>query len=92
MDVFLLLVVGALSGYILGHFFSWHVLFLCGPVLAVVSAIILQNHGFAWPSGVAIIVGCLGLIEIGYLAGAYFRITTIHNPTSPRNTDPHLPR
>jgi hypothetical protein len=85
MAVFLLLAVGALSGYILGQFFSWHVLLLSGPVLAVVSAIILQNHGFAWLSGVAVIVGCLSLNEIGYLAGAYFRITsTMHNPTSPR--------
>jgi hypothetical protein len=85
MDVFLLLAVGALSGYVLGHFFSWHVLLLCGLVLAVVSAIVLQNHSFAWLSGVAVIIGCLSLNEIGYLAGAYFRITsTIHNPTSPR--------
>jgi hypothetical protein len=43
MDVFLLLMVGALSGYLLALFFSWFALVWWGPVLAVGSAAICTN-------------------------------------------------
>jgi hypothetical protein len=61
MEVFLLLTVGALSGYLLALFFSWFALVWWGPVLAVGSAAILHKHGFDWPSGIAVIIGCLSL-------------------------------
>jgi hypothetical protein len=69
MDVFLILTVGALSGFIIAQFVSWFGLLWFGPVLAAISAAILQKHGYAWPSGIAIIVGCLSLNQIGYLLG-----------------------
>jgi len=92
MDAFLLLTIGTLSGFILGRFFSWHAFIVCGPVLPVICAIILQKHGFAWLPGIAVIVGCLCLNQIGYLIGAQFRIKpTCHNPTSAQSDIHHSP-
>jgi hypothetical protein len=74
MDAFLLFIIAALSGFVLGHLFSWHALVVCGPVLAAISAIILQVHSFSFLPEIAIIVGSLSLNQIGYLVGARFRI------------------
>jgi hypothetical protein len=73
MEVFLLLMVGGLSGYLLALLFSWLALVWWGPVLAVGSAAILHKHGFDWPSGIAVIFGCLSLNQVGFLVGAHFR-------------------
>jgi hypothetical protein len=78
MDVLLILTVGGLSGFIIAQFVSWFGLVWCGPAVAAISAVILQKHGFGWPSGIAITVACLSLNQIGYLIGAHFKI----NPTS----------
>jgi hypothetical protein len=87
MEVFLILSLGALSGCILAQFTSWFGLVCCGPVLAALSAAILQNHGFGWPSGIAIIVGCLSINQVGYLIGAHFRIDpTIHHASDAKTT------
>jgi hypothetical protein len=80
MDVFLILIVGGISGLLLAQVFSWLGLVSCGAALAVISAVILQKHGFGWPAGIAIIVGCLSLNQIGYFLGAHFKIkSTIHH-------------
>jgi hypothetical protein len=89
MAAFLILMVGALSGLAVAQFFSWLGLVWCAPVLAVVSAVVLQKHGFGWPAGVATIVACLSLNQIGYLIGTYFRIKpTIHHASDTRTTSP----
>jgi hypothetical protein len=89
MVVFLILMVGALSGLVLAQVFSWLGLVWCAPVLAVVSAVLLQRHGFGWPAGFATIVACLSLNQIGYLIGTYFRIKpTIHHASDTRTTSP----
>jgi hypothetical protein len=89
MEVFLLLMLGALSGYLLAQFTSWFGLAWWGPVLAAISAVILQKYGFGWPSGIAITVACLSLNQIGYLIGAHFRIKpTTHHASDAKTTSP----
>jgi hypothetical protein len=65
------------QGLIVARFVSWVGLLWCGPVVAAISAAILQKHGFGWLSGIAITVACLILNQIGYLIGAYFVTTQV---------------
>ena len=89
MDVFLILTLGAFSGAITAQFVSWFGLVWCAPVLATVSAIVLQKQGFSWLSGIAMIVACLSLNQFGYLLGAYFKTKlTIHHAREARTTFP----
>jgi hypothetical protein len=89
MDILLILTLGALSGFVVAQFVSWAGLLWCGPVVASISAAILQKHGFDWLSGIAITVACLILNQIGYLIGAHFNIKpTSHHARDARTTLP----
>jgi hypothetical protein len=73
MDVLLILTLGAFSGFILAQFASWYGLVWCGPVVAAISAVILQKHGFRWLSGIAVTVACLSLNQLANLSGLISR-------------------
>jgi hypothetical protein len=77
------------QGLIVARFVSWVGLLWCGPVVAAISAAILQKHGFGWLSGIAIAVACLILNQIGYLIGAHFNIRpTSHHARDAKTTLP----
>jgi hypothetical protein len=64
-----LLAVSALVGLVLGLYFSWIAILVSGPILAIVSATILQNEGFDALTGIAIIVVCLTVNQVAYWIG-----------------------
>jgi hypothetical protein len=67
--VFVLLVLSAIVGLVLGFFFSWIAILVSGLVLAVLSATVLQNEDFGFLAGIAIIVICLTVNQVSYLIG-----------------------
>jgi hypothetical protein len=85
-DVVLLLpAASAILGLVAGFFFSWIAILVSGSVLAVLSATVLQHEDFGFPGGIAIIVVCLSLNQIGYLIGT----TLVHRAAKKRYTSPH---
>lgn len=42
---------------------------LASPLIAVISAIVLQSHGFAFTTGAPLVASCLALSQCAYLAG-----------------------
>jgi hypothetical protein len=67
--IFVLLAVSAIGGLVLGFYLSWMAILASGLVLAIVSATLLQNEGFGFLPGIAIIVVCLMVNQIAYLIG-----------------------
>jgi hypothetical protein len=82
--IFALLALGALMGLFFGRYFSWIAILVSAPILAVLSATVLQNEGFGFFTGIAIIVACLTVNQIAY----WISLTLA---TSIRRTD-KLPR
>ena len=68
--IFLLLAVSALVGLILGFYFRWYAIVVSGLILAMLAATVLQNEGFGFLTGIAIIVVCLTVNQVAYLIGA----------------------
>jgi hypothetical protein len=80
--VLLLLVLSALIGFGVGASFRWPAIAASSVGIAVLSSAILQIQGFGTLPGIAIVVACLVVSQMGYLAAAalrtgYFR----HKPT-----------
>jgi hypothetical protein len=69
-SILILLALSALSGFVLGSYFTWPAILVAGIVLAPFSAIVLQNQGFGALSGIAVIVLCLTINQVAYLIGA----------------------
>jgi hypothetical protein len=72
--IFVLLAVSAILGLVLGLRFSWPAILGLGLVLAIISATILRNAGWGFLEGIAIIVVCLTVNQVGYLIGMRLRI------------------
>jgi hypothetical protein len=64
-----LVAVGALVGLVLGRYFSWIAILVSVPILAIFSAMVLQNEGFDVLTGIAIIVVCLTVNQVAYWTG-----------------------
>jgi hypothetical protein len=64
-----LIAVGALVGLVLGRYFSWIAILVSVPILAIFSAMVLQNEGFDVLTGIAIIVVCLTVNQVAYWTG-----------------------
>jgi hypothetical protein len=71
--VIILLTLSALIGFALGTSFSWLAIAAFSIGLAVVSSAILQIQGFGALPGIAIVVACLTVNQMAYLAGACCR-------------------
>ena len=71
--VIILLALSALIGFALGTSFSWMAIVISGVVLGAISAAALQVQGFGAFWGIAIIVVCLTVNQMAYLAGALWR-------------------
>jgi len=76
-DISLLVGASTAGGFALGYFrLHWIALAIAGLVVAIAAAAVLQNSGFAFVPGVAIIAGCLTLNQFAYLAGAALIVFT----------------
>src|ERR1700730_8698149 len=62
--ILVLLAASALLGFSLGLYFSWIAIVVSGFVVAIVSPVVLQNEGFGFLAGIAIIVACLAVNQI----------------------------
>ena len=68
-----LLALSALIGFAIGTSFSWLAIAASSAGIAVLSSAILQIHGFGALPGIAIVVSCLTVNQMAYLAGAFLR-------------------
>jgi hypothetical protein len=66
-----LFAVSLMVGLALGRF-SWRAIAISSAALAVLAAAVLQRHGFEIVPGIAIIVACLAIHQLAYLAGVWF--------------------
>jgi hypothetical protein len=71
--VILLLALSALVGLALGTSFSWLAIAASSIGIAVLSSAILQIQGFGVLPGIAMVVACLTVNQMAYLAGAFGR-------------------
>jgi hypothetical protein len=67
--ILFLLAVDTLAGLALGLYFSWLAIVASGIALAVLAAAVLEREGHGALAGIAIIVACLRVNQIAYLAG-----------------------
>ena len=72
--LFVLLAVSAILGLVLGLRFSWFAILVSGVAIAIASATILQQEGFHYLEGIAIIVACLSINQVAYLIGVRLRL------------------
>jgi hypothetical protein len=56
-------------GFVLGCNFSWPAFLVSGLLLAIISAVVLQNANFGALAGIATIVACLTVNQISFLVG-----------------------
>ena len=66
--VLLLLVLSALIGFGVGTSFRWPAIAASSVAIAVLSSAILQMQGFGTFPGIAIVVACLTVSQMGYVA------------------------
>ena len=91
--VLLLLALSALIGFGLGTSFRWPAIVVSSAVIAVISSVILQIQGFGALPGIAIVVACLTVSQMGYLAAAtrrqdlLFQQQAHKEPSQGRNDD-----
>jgi hypothetical protein len=71
--VIILFALSGISGFALATSFSWLAIAISTAVLAVLSSAVLQIQGFGAISGIAIVVACLTVHQLAYLAGACTR-------------------
>jgi len=62
-----LLAVSALVGLALGFYFRWYAIVVSGLILAILGATVLQNDGFGFRAGIAVIVACLTINQVAYM-------------------------
>ncbi|WP_027521451.1 hypothetical protein [Bradyrhizobium sp. Ec3.3] len=66
-----LLLASLVVGLATGLLFRVWALALASPLVAVVSAIVLQSAGFEFFAGVSVIVGCLVVSQLAYLLATF---------------------
>jgi hypothetical protein len=71
--VILLLALSALIGFVLGTGFSWFAIAASSIGIAFLSSAILQIQGFSWLPGIAVVVACLTVNQMAFLAGTIYR-------------------
>ena len=90
--VLLLLALSALIGFGLGTSFRWPAIVVSSAVIAVISSVILQIQGFGALPGIAIVVACLTVSQMGYVAaflrpGRLFQEQAHQGPSQGRKED-----
>ena len=71
--VIILFTLSGLIGRALGTSFSWLAIAAASVGLAVLSSVVLQIQGFGALPGTAIVVACLSVNQMCYLAGIFRR-------------------
>jgi hypothetical protein len=71
--VIALFALSALIGFALGKSFSWPAILAASVGLAVLSSVTLQIQGFGAVSGISIVVICLTLSQVAYVAAVWTR-------------------
>ena len=71
--VILLIALSALIGFVLGTTLSWLAIAASSMGIAVLASAILQIQGFGALPGIAIVVTCLTVNQMAYLARAFRR-------------------
>ncbi|MBR0714163.1 hypothetical protein [Bradyrhizobium liaoningense] len=66
-----LLLASLIAGLATGLLFRVWALLLVSPLIAVVSAIVLQTSGFEFFAGVSVIVGCLVVSQLAYMLATF---------------------
>jgi hypothetical protein len=66
---FILLALGAATGFTIGSSFSWFAILISSTALAALSAAVLHFAGFDALSGIAIIAICLTMHRLAYSIG-----------------------
>jgi hypothetical protein len=69
--VFILLITSALLGLATGLVFQVRIMALVSALIAILSAAALRAHGFGFAGGVPVVIGCLVISQIAYLAGVF---------------------
>ena|SRR5674476_373116 len=69
--VFILLVTSAILGLATSVVFRVWALVSVSLLVAIPSAIALRVHGFGFAGGVSVIIGCLVISQIAYIAGGF---------------------
>jgi hypothetical protein len=92
MIVLLLLALSALIGFGLGMWFRWPAIAASSVGIAVLSSAILQTQSFGALPGIAIVVACLTVSQMGYVAaflrpGRLFQEQAHKEPSKGRNDD-----
>jgi hypothetical protein len=91
--VIVLLALSTLIGFALGTSFSWLAIAASSAGIAVLSSEILQIQGFGALPGIALVVACLTVHQMAYLAGVFgrssglFQKQTDKEPGQCRNND-----
>lgn len=70
--IFFLLLVSAILGAATGLFFRVWALMLFSPLIAILSATALRLYDFGFAAGVPIIIGCLVVSQLAYLAMTFY--------------------
>jgi uncharacterized membrane protein len=83
--VLLLLALSALIGFGVGTSFRWPAIAASSVGIAVLSSAALQIQNFGALPGIAIVIACLTLSQMGYLAGSLRpgRLFQEHAPKEP---------
>ena len=68
-----LLALSVLIGFALGKSFSWVAIAASSAGIAVLSSAILQTQGFGALPGIALVVACLTVNQMAYLASVFGR-------------------
>ena len=68
--IVLLLTVSALSGLLFGLYFRVVAIVISSGIFALLAAMVLQNEGFGFVAGIAMIVVSLTVHQLAYLIGA----------------------
>ena len=90
--VLVLLALSALIGFGVGTSFRWPAIAASSAAIAVLSSVILQIQGFRTLPGIAIVVACLTVSQMGYVAaflrpGPLFQEQAHKGPSQGRKED-----
>jgi hypothetical protein len=66
--ILFLLLASAILGLATGGFFRVWALLLVSPLIAILAAIVLRSYDFGFAASVPVIVGCLVVSQIAYMA------------------------
>ena len=69
--VLILLIASAILGLATGLIFRVWALAWVSPLIAILSTVALHAYDFGFAGGVPIVVGCIVISQVAYLAGAF---------------------